>query len=245
MATQQNSPSENEVLVIHFLTIRKSIGVLGIALPFVLITGSILGGGCDGVLSSISVYYHTNTRDIFVGVLCAVSLFLFCYKGYEKKDVRAAKLASIFALGVAFFPSDVSLPAAACLNPPFSTSSVAGDVHLACAGLFFIVLSYFSLVLFKKTSKTKTPTAEKKKRNKVYTVCGWIMLSCIFLLTIYFLLPEKTQQSLNGLMPVFFLETISLLAFGISWLVKGEALLKDKPVDKVKTAVEQKTAVGV
>jgi len=29
--------------------------------------------------------------------------------------------------------------------------------------------------------------------------------------------------------PIFWLEGIAVIAFGVSWLTKGEAILKDKP----------------
>jgi hypothetical protein len=37
------------------------------------------------------------------------------------------------------------------------------------------------------------------------------------------------DSSWLSLKPVFWLESIAVVAFGISWLVKGEAIFKDQP----------------
>ena len=100
-----------------------------------------------------------------------------------------------------------------------------GPVHLAFAAAFFLVLSYFCLVLFRKTDPTKPPTPEKLKRNKVYAACGYTMLACIALVALLKL--TALGRELAAYSPVFWLESIAILAFGLSWATKGEAILKD------------------
>jgi len=58
--------------------------------------------------TSISAYYWTLDleRNFFVGVLCAVGVFLLLYKGYNRLEDRILDLAGISAAGVAFFPMD-------------------------------------------------------------------------------------------------------------------------------------------
>jgi hypothetical protein len=63
-----NDPEINNQLVIPYLTLRRTVGILGIALPFVL----ILGGWIvfkTSLQGSLSAYYHTGMRDVFVGIL--------------------------------------------------------------------------------------------------------------------------------------------------------------------------------
>src|SRR2546422_1314512 len=100
-----NRPSgSNGSLVLSYLGLRKAVGIIGTALPFVLALGKILLEG-PGIQSSISSYYHTGMRDVFVGSLCAIAVFLISYHGYEQKDDIAGDLACVFALGVALFPT--------------------------------------------------------------------------------------------------------------------------------------------
>ncbi len=214
-------------LVISYLTLRKAIGILGIAFPVVLVSGSIIAGGCEEIQSSISCYYHTNMRNIFVGILCAVALFLFSYRGYERKDNIAGDLACLFALGVAFFPASVDDPLPLCNFPSLIKSPLISYVHFLSAALFFTTLSYFSIILFTKSKSRDSRTKRKKKRNRIYRVCGYIMLGCIILIGVYFLPLKNRYPQLQNIKPVFWLESIALWAFGISWLVKGEVLLKD------------------
>src|SRR5712671_5197551 len=94
----------NNSLVISYLALRKAVGIIGIALPFVLAFGKILLDG-PGIQSSVSAYYYTGMRDVFVGSLCAIAVFLMSYRGYERKDDIAGDLACVFALGVALLPT--------------------------------------------------------------------------------------------------------------------------------------------
>ena len=84
-------------------TLRKAVGVLGAAL--LLVVGCFLLGGCEGLEDSISDYYGTGVRDVFVGILFAIAWFMFAYRGYDSGDDFYGDLACVFALGVALFPT--------------------------------------------------------------------------------------------------------------------------------------------
>jgi hypothetical protein len=174
-----------------------------------------------GIQSSISSYYHTGMRDVFVGILFSIGIFLLSYKGHNLVDNVAGDLGCVFAVGVALFPT-------ASDNTSSGNAHFIGYIHLAFAGLFFLTLIYFSLCLFTKTDPNRTPTNSKLLRNKVYKACGYIMSFCILLIFIYTVFLGKVASRLQALNPVFWLESIAVVAFGVSWLVKGEAILKDK-----------------
>jgi hypothetical protein len=78
----QNPPLDN-LLVISYLTLRKVIGLLGLALPFLAMVGARLLFH-TGLQVSLSAYYHTGMRDVLVGILFAIGFFLGGYKGYER-----------------------------------------------------------------------------------------------------------------------------------------------------------------
>jgi len=214
MATKNN---DDRLYVISYFTLRKAVGVLGIVLPIVLVFGNILATGEWKILNSISSYYHTIMRNGFVGILCGVALFMFSYRGHKYIDNLAGDLACIFALGIAFFPNNTANP-----------SDILNIVHLISAILFFLVLIFFSLVLFTKTDPDKEMTAQKKNRNTIYYTCGFTMLGSILSIAIYMLWIKGKYPAIDSLSLVFWFETIALLAFGLSWLTKGQAILKDK-----------------
>jgi hypothetical protein len=62
----------------------------------------------------------------------------------------------------------------------------------------------------------------------VYKVCGYAMSVCILLIAFYIILPETIKSSLAVCQPVYWLEALAILAFGISWFTKGEAILRDE-----------------
>jgi hypothetical protein len=211
---------EEKTLVFSYLALRQAIGILGLVLPFVVSLGALLIFR-TGLQSSISSYYYTGMRDVFVGVLFATGFFLLSYKGYERADDIAGDLACIFAVGVALFPT-------APLGEVSDTTRLIGHLHLIFAALFFLTLTYFSLVLFTKTNPNKPPTRRKLQRNIVYRICGYIMAGCIILMALYSFLPEKATSPFVGLKPIYWLEALAILAFGVSWFVKGETILKDE-----------------
>src|SRR5664279_4207021 len=90
-------------LVRSYLTLRKAVGIIGMSLPFVLVFGKWLFES-PGIQNSISAYYYTGMRNVLVGSLCAIGVFLFSYRGY-KTDGPAGILASVFSIGVALFPT--------------------------------------------------------------------------------------------------------------------------------------------
>lgn len=214
----------NKNIVISYNTLRKIVGLLGLAFPIILILGSVIVGDCSTVQSSISSYYHTVMRDVFVGTLCVVGFFLFAYNGYDRTDKIAGNLACFFALGVAFFPTGVELPPNPCAFVPADQNPIISKIHYVFAACLFLTFTFFCFFLFTKSEGNQTE--QKKKRNIVFKICGSIMLLCIILLALYFTWGEST--SMNQIKPVFYLEGIALWAFGISWLVKGEFVLKDK-----------------
>lgn len=195
-------------LVFGYLELRTAVGVIGIALPFILSFGKMLLQWSWGVQGSISSYYYSPMRDVLVGSLCAIGVFLLSCKGYDIKDAIAGHLACIFAVGVALFPMGT------------------GWVHYTSAALLFLTLAYFCLFLFTKTSAQKT-TRRKTYRNRVYRVCGYTILVCIALIAVVNNVAQLAKL-LASFAPVFCLESLAVFAFGFAWLTKGEAILADE-----------------
>lgn len=211
---------QNE-LVIPYRFLRVTVGVLGMAMPLLLYAGGRLIFGF-GVRGSLSAYYHTDMRDVLVGILFALGVFLFAYKGYGRVDTIAGYLACFFAVGVALFPT----------LREGETSELAMRVsvlhHIFAAG-FLLTLTYFSYFLFTKSNKKPSElTPQKRLRNTVYRVCGVVMFLCVVLLGIYVLLFGGEGPFLGLSVPIFWLETLAILAFGVSWFVKSEVILKDE-----------------
>ena len=133
------TPNDNDITT--FRRIRKSIGILGISLPVVLILFSMIPVFKTSVQPSISHYYYTNLRELFTGVLCAVGLFLFNYKGHSntnflKNDSKLTNIAGSMAFGIALMPTNPE----ACTFKIYSLLPFCnvelGWLHYIFAGIF-------------------------------------------------------------------------------------------------------------
>jgi hypothetical protein len=203
--------------LISYKTLRRVTGGIGISLPFVLALVNMLLVSNVILQGSVSGYYYTGVRDVLVGSLCAIGVFLFSYSGYDDWDKWLTNAAGLFAIGVALFPT-------APVNASASAKAV-GYVHLTCAALLFITLAVIALWLFRKTEPTGERTPEKRNRDRVYLICGSLIALCVVLVPIESLVigaPIAKYQ------PLFWLEAVAIVAFGVAWLVKGETVFRDK-----------------
>jgi hypothetical protein len=194
---------------------RQLIGYIGLVLPALLILIAVVRDGIERWrnLESISAYYYTGAVAAFVGMLVALALFLFTYRGYKNKYNRAdrwvAKVAAGAALVIAFFPTaaPVGLPALSWWTP------TTGVLHHVAAIVLFAMFAVFAFWLFRLTADGEQPAADKRRRNNVYLVCGIAIVGCI---------GWAGFNGVNG-RPIFLPESIALIAFAVSWLVKGYA----------------------
>lgn len=207
--------NETSLYVISYKTLRIAVGILGITLPLIMILGTLILDKEFPILNSISSYAHKRIANGFVGILCAVALFMFSYLGRDFKDNFLGHFTGLFALGIAFFPNN--------LANPWTTINI---IHFCSSILFFGSLIAFSLWLFPKTDQ-ETISAQKKKRNTVFKICGYTMIICIALITLYMAWLIKIFPNSGWFQPVFWLESFALLAFGISWVTKGQLIFKD------------------
>lgn len=210
----RTTTAPHDGLVHSYLFLRRAIGLVGIALPFALIIGKLVVDG-GGLLSSISGYYYSGMRDVYVGGMCAIGVFLLSYRGYDRVDDLAADVAAVAAVGVALFPT----------TPPDPSEGqrLVGVLHLVFAAVFFLTLAYFCLVLFRKSDKP-APTRRKVQRNRVYLVCGVVMLVSLALIVV---IGRFFSEETAALHPALWLEAVATTAFGVAWLTKGEAILGD------------------
>jgi cell division protein FtsW (lipid II flippase) len=129
--------------------------------------------------------------------------------GYERDNV-CSTIASVMAVGVALFPT------ASDAGTASSGAKVIATMHLAFACTLFVLLAIFSLFFFTQSDKTQDMGREKRRRNLVYRVCGWIIVAAIGLVVLTEIAkPPSTWHTL------FWLESVAVVSFGVSWLVKG------------------------
>lgn len=212
----------NRNLVFSYLALRRLIGIIGLIFPLLLISGGFFFGKYC-VLTSLSSYYYSNMRDLFVGLLMVLGFFLITYKGYSRLDNIINSASGIFALTTASFP---------CLTAIYSRvgifqlpPGISNCIHLSSAVLFLLLLGINSFFLFTKTKHKGSLPKAKYWRNVVYRVCGLLIFIIIFLLGL--LTGIMGWDWLEKHYLILIAEALMLFAFGSSWLVKGQTLLRD------------------
>lgn len=214
-----DTPQDNRMLVIGYIALRRVLGILGFILPIVVAFGAwiVFGTGLQGTLSN---YYHTHMRDVFVGAIWAIAFILYSYKGYDRGDDWVGNLACIFAIGLSLFPATKdALP---------SELNTVGIIHVIFAFLFFLMLIYMSAIRFTKSRPNEPLTPQKTWRNRMYYLSASIMIVCMVAMVLYsIIVPEDTQRAQLNAAPIFWLESITIMAFGLAWGIKGQIFFKD------------------
>ncbi|GAB5442021.1 MAG: DUF998 domain-containing protein [Fuerstiella sp.] len=219
-----NIPESAQPLVRSYIGIRRAIGVSGLLLPVALGPLGWLFG--IPIQDNMSSYYHTGMRDVFVGTLCAMGVFLYCYRGHDWIEDWTANIGCASALGVALFPLDPN-------SDPLIQKSVTGYLHSVSGGVFFLTLSFYSLIHF-PTSRRNNDEAEPhaKERNLVYRSSGIIILLSMLAMGAYlFLMPQPWKLWLNRYNYLFWMEWVAVWAFAAAWLTKGRAIVADLAID--------------
>jgi hypothetical protein len=216
MLSVQTAWGENPAL--SYRNLRAIIGYIGLALPVALLLAGLVDGHIE---SSISAYYYTKVGNVFTGALCVIGVFLVAYRLTSWAiDNIATTLAGIAALGVAFFH-------AAPKNATLSQLRLA-DVHLTCAAALFILLGGISLFIFPRDMSPDQP--DRRWRMNCYTGLGaLIWLSIILMPT----LNALTGSFYDHNHVFFILETICVMAFAVSFILKGHGQLNNPDFNKL------------
>lgn len=223
---------DNKLWLTSAYTIRKFIGILGMALPLLLFVFLFITNGHTNTLESISHYFFTRASVIFAITLSTLAIFLIIYKGKEPIDFFTSLISGIAALLIVFFPTGNISNICCDTEKVYSVtilpqSKLRETVHYISAAVFLLTLAFMSFFIFTRSNKKPAfQTAGKKNRNIVFRICGIIMFVALLIMLAGFLeiIPPAFYNK-NHL--TFWMETVAIEAFGFSWLTKGEAWLKD------------------
>ena len=124
----QEQPNTQRSLGLSYIGLRRMIGIIGIMLPYVLFIGKMILES-PGVLGSISAYYYSVMKDVYVDSMCATAVFLLSYR-YDRLDDIAGDIAGVSAIGVAYFPTPPAVGAT-------EQQVIIGRLHLVFVACFF------------------------------------------------------------------------------------------------------------
>jgi hypothetical protein len=167
---------------------------------------------------SLSAYYHTPVRDLFVGALCVTGIALMTYFGGERRTFNfwVTMVAGLAVIGVAFLPTgrpDPEVIDPTQLQVAFGEEAVA-TLHFICAGIFILSLAAICFFAFARHEQGHGHTA----RAKVHRTCGLLILAAVAWVGI----GQVIDVHLLGFTPLYVGEAVSVYAFGVSWLVMAQ-----------------------
>ncbi len=204
--------------LMNYMRLRRLVGWLGLLLPLVLIGGGLF---IDMTFRpTLSSYYHGDLRDIFVGTLFAIGTFLITYR-YEQMDDIVTTIAGVSAYAVALFPTSEN----DCLD--FWSAGASAQIHVVAAAVFLAALGVMSLFIFTRSSGAKTPM--KRRRNAVYIAAGLTIFVCLGIIAYEFTTVARCPaEDMADRFVILAAEAVAVIAFGLSWLVKGEFMMGDR-----------------
>lgn len=176
-ARQAHPPRSDGEMVTDYLALRAVIGLIAFFLVPVVYVGNWLlftrhVGACfwpnPRLPDSLSGYYYTHMRNLFVGAMCAMGVFLAAYRGFDRWDSRFTNVAGLAAIGIAlcptmppsyapngrnlfFTPANVCGPATLITYHQSTSQKVFGYVHIGSLIVLFAMVFLMVLVQFTMT----------------------------------------------------------------------------------------------
>jgi hypothetical protein len=205
-------PANEPRYVRSYVFTRFAIGLLGVLLPPVLVfLEPVLFEGLPAPRGSLSAYYYSGLREVFVGGLWAIGVFLVVYKVLDLSwESLLSSLAGVAAVLVAVFPTE--RPGDGVTLTPFQVKlgeDTVTTIHYGAAVAFIALL--VPIVLFFAREEGQR---EHRSWQGFHTVTAAFIVFGAALAAFAGITGGPDKGVLYG-------EWIAIWAFGASWLVKG------------------------
>ena len=151
-----NDHSEN--VAETYLALRLGM-VLLVGLLFVSAILQIDLASC--VLGSISAFYYTAARSVFIAALAAIGALLIVYRGNTDRENVLLDFCGFFAFAVAFVPTPIDKRCPASYNPPPEEVAIAVKNNLLALLFIGFVATFVGRLLLNRTSGLARGTALK------------------------------------------------------------------------------------
>ncbi|MHA6885535.1 hypothetical protein [Ralstonia pseudosolanacearum] len=201
--------------------LQQTVGWISLLMP---VTVRLLALMFDHIwtMNSISAYYYTSLRDVFVGALVVGGLVLAFFRTGHPRDRRVTIVAGVSAMGIGLFPMTVTQPDADARLIDTMQHGPHGPLgyHDYFVATFFMLAFYLVTFGF-RVNTPANPTPQKRRRNRVYVICGCLMGFAFCWIGVLRLLHNELS--------IFWPETLAVMSFAVAWLVKGQLVLKDQP----------------
>jgi hypothetical protein len=234
VTTRFHSHTKDELekeLARSYLLQRTGIAILGLIFPLGFLASCYLLGRTE-FQPSISEYYWAPLqfktqlidleRNFFVGVLCAVAVFLVLYKECSNSEYWVLNIAGVAALGVAFFPtSNYDIPDG-FRAIGFDIGDKSFTLHGLNAVVFFVCISFVCIHGAFVSLKQHIPDACTRRTilKWVYLFSAAMMIANIIVVFLAVLLGSEFGDKHF----IFWVESVGIWAFALYWYAKTREL---------------------
>ncbi|WP_439376725.1 hypothetical protein [Amycolatopsis lexingtonensis] len=187
-----------------YLALRWGMVGIGLVLPFFLLIVHPWVTAAPRP-DSISGYYHTPLRDVFVGALVTTGTFLFLYKIFTPLENWLLNIAGISAILVATLPCAVptGLPPAEFTFP--AAHKVFAIITFGCLGLVAMFCANKSL------DKERLSKNQLRTFRVFYKTIGVLMIALPGVVALF---------DAAGMTNLFWVESAGLVVFSAYWGAK-------------------------
>jgi hypothetical protein len=206
-----------------WMLLRLLIGLMGLVMPIVLIAGERIlfpGGAVDFPRTSLSAYYYSGLRDMFVATLVATGVFLITYMAvHPGLDNAITTTAGLAAVLVAYCPTGPDTGETATPWARLIGVHTCQTIHYTAACVFLAGCALMSARF--------AGTASSEAVGILHGLCAVVMVGATGAALIAGGVGVQRLGDWSGLLLV---ELAVTYAFGLSWLVKGlelRAALRD------------------
>jgi hypothetical protein len=221
-----------------YLVMRLGIGALGIVLPLWLVFADWLAfSGDPHPRGSLSVYYYSGMRDVFVMIMSATGVFLITHMVADKSlDNTATFFAGLCAILISLFPTGHPSYFHGGLTPLqdwWSEESVK-RVHFGASAVFLVLLAVMSF-LFGLREGRRVRRQGQHFPPRFWRWFHWACAIAMGLALIWIVVTGRVGSPQRSLLIG---EWVSAWAFGASFLAKGAEwdMLLGKPSPPVTPA---------
>ncbi len=192
-----------------YFVLRMVIAAGALVLPAALLVWVALDADLS-MMGSLSAFYYSPARSLFVGILVAIGVALVAYRGYTRGENALLNAAGGLSIVAALVPTGESaLPG---LNP-------ASVIHAVAASGFF-VLAALSIIFYGQETLGSIPDPDLRRRYRVaYRVLAVLVGALPALAVLVSWVAGPSVALFAG-------ESAALYAFAAFWIVKTYELAR-------------------
>lgn len=194
-----------------YFVLRMVIAGGAIVLPPALLLWALLDPDTV-MMDSLSAFYYSPARSLFVGTLVAVGVALVAYRGYTRGENFLLNAAGVLAVVVALVPT---------VDPAAPGLTLTSVVHAVAAVAFFVLAALSIFFYGQETLDSVRDRRARQSYRVVYRGLAVLVLAFPALALVVAWLVESPAA-------LFAVETAALYAFAAFWLVKTYELARSQ-----------------